>query len=249
MSIVAACNHRARRRRRRRDPLIPVSLPAAHTTVDHVLLCQLGPNICGRCKYSKFRRKWGGSLKNRHQRDGQDLNPIEERVDPTSGAWTLGCQPCNVSAKSCAWGTYSICKYTMVQQCAMHLHCDRKSHIDSCKAQGIEVAPKLGSKASTAEAARDSVGADKLLRATTTTHSASSYQDDARFMKTNAVAKVLLARDQAPGETPAGTLARGVSDLCAPLSLKTTRNLSTVLCASHTRLTIPTRSTLYMAGL
>jgi len=103
MSIVAACN-RARRRRRRRDPLIPVSLPAAHTTDDHVLLCQLGPNICGRCKYSKFRRKWGESLKNRHQRDGQDLNPIEERVDPTSGAWTLGCQPCNVSAQSCAWG-------------------------------------------------------------------------------------------------------------------------------------------------
>ena len=141
MSIVAACN-RARRRRRRRDPLIPVSLPAAHTTDDHVLLCQLGPNICGRCKYSKFHRKWGGSLKDRHQRDGQDLNPIEERVDPTSGAWTLGCQPCNVSVKSCAytslWATYSICKYAMVQKCAMHQHCDRKSHIASCKAQGIE---------------------------------------------------------------------------------------------------------------
>ena len=227
MSIVAACNHRARRRRRRRDPLVPVSLPASHATVDHVLLCQLGPNICGRCKYSKFRRKWGDSLKDRHQRDGQDLNPIEERVDPTSGAWTLGCQPCNVSAKSCAWGTYSLCKYAVVQQCAMHQHCDRKTHIASCKAQGTEVAPKLGSKASTAEAARNSVGADKFLWAITTTHSASSYRDYARFMKTNAVAKVLLARDQAPGETPAGTL--GSSMVETKTCQRCVRSLSAVV--------------------
>ncbi len=93
----------------------------------------------------------------------------------------------------------------------MHLHCDRKSHIDSCKAQGIEVAPKLGSKASTttkkAADARNFVGAVKFLWGITTTHSASSYRDYARFTKTNAVAKVLLARDQAPGETPRhGTL-------------------------------------------
>ena len=83
----------------------------------------------------------------------------------------------------------------------MHLHCNRKSHIDNCKKLGIEVFSASKDRFKTAGehdssgslVVENAPGGDKYAWAVTTTHTQTNYKDFSRFMKVTMFSKLLLA--------------------------------------------------------